>query len=285
MSDPNAKKEVQEQKVTSVSKSETVVPKSHSKAGNPWRWPVAFMFLGLLAFAAYLVTINKASGLLGFGSNQADKIKESISQAAETFATEQISQTFLSQLPNRISQGGDKLEVASYQSVESFRSESQKRIAWDFIDLGTTVMEVRAPVTYRYHVLLSDEWNLEIHNNICFVTAPKIRATLPPAIHTDGMEKYSSRGWGRFDSKESMEALQRSMTPTVMEFAGDKKHISLVKDTARKGIAIFVRNWLLDQEYWDTNKINKIIVSFNDEITSESDSTNLIPISEQMIID
>lgn len=259
---------------TGVAPLVSATPVSHPH--HPWRWPVTLMVLAMLAFAGYWITIKETTSIFKGGAKKASEVGDMLSGAADTFNTQQISQSFLSQLPTKIEQGGDQLEVANYEAVESFRSESQRKLAWDKIDLGTTVSEVRVPVTYRYHVLLSDKWNLEVHDNICFVTAPRIRPTQPPAIHTHRMEKFASRGWLRFDSMESMEQLQRTITPTVISYAADDKHIALIKDSARKGIAGFVKNWLLDQDYWNTNSITRIIVSFDGEETSDFQPGQLI---------
>lgn len=247
---------------------------------HPWRWPITLMVFGILAFGAYWITVNETTSIFKSGAKQATRIKDSVVQAADSFESQNIAQSFLSQLPAKIEHGGDQLEIASFEAVESFRSESRRKVAWDVIDLGTTVSEIRVPVTFRYHVLLSDDWKLEVHNNICFVLAPEIRPTQPPAIHTDRMETFSTRGWARFDSDESMDQLVRTITPTVMEYAGDEKHKALVKDTARKGVATFVRNWLLDQQFWNTNAISRIIVTFNDEETLEFHPSDLKEKSE-----
>lgn len=250
--------------ITQVSPSTPIAPVSH-----PWRWPVTFMVLGILGLIAYWITINQTTRAIKSGADAVGNIGEKAAEALSEFSTTTISQTFMSQLPVRIEEGGTQLEVASFNSVESFRSESHQFALWDYVDLGTTTSEVRVPVTYRYHIVLDDRWEMSINDDVCFVTAPELRPTQPPAIHTDKMEKHSSRGWLRFDSKESLEELTRSITPTVRIYAGDDKHIALVKDTARKGIANFVRKWLLENGHWGTNQVNRIVVAFPDEVTTE----------------
>lgn len=244
---------------------------------SPWRWPVTFMVLGLIGLAAYWITVSQTMSLFKGGRNKVSEVSEQVGKALDTFSSAQISQSFLTQLPTRISAGGNQLEVASFESTESFRSESSKRIAWDYLNLGTTVAEVRVPVTYRYHVQLEDTWKLDVKDSVCVVTAPRIRPTQPPAIHTHRIEKFSSRGWLRFDSQDALDELMRTITPTVRMYAGDNQHIALIKDTARKSIARFVQKWLLDNNYWSTNMVNTIIVSFPDEITED---THLIEKSE-----
>ncbi|MCD8533676.1 MAG: hypothetical protein LR011_02355 [Verrucomicrobia bacterium] len=253
-----------------VSLPEPAVVTQHVHHSSPWRWPVTFMVLGLIGLVAYWITISQTVSIFKGGRNKVSEVSEQVGKALDTFSSAHISQSFLTQLPSRISAGGNQLEVASFESTESFRSESSKRIAWDYLDLGTTVAEVRVPVTYRYHVQLEDTWKLDVKDSICVVTAPRIRPTQPPAIHTHRIEKFSSRGWLRFDSQDALDELMRIITPTVRMYAGDDQHVALIKDTARKSIARFVQKWLLDNNYWSTNMVNTIIVSFPDEITEDN---------------
>jgi hypothetical protein len=266
------------QKEQAPKASATANAVSHAHRISPWRWPLTFMVLGFLAFAAYWITVSETTSLFKSGKSKIRDISEKASIAAGTFSSSQISQSFLSQLPARIEEGGNHLEVANFESVETFRSESQKRIAWDYVDLGTSVAEIRVPVTYRYHIQLEDDWQMTVHDNVCFVTAPKLRPTQPPAIHTHRMEKFTARGLLRFDSNEGISELTRSITPTVRMYAGDSQHIALVKDSARKGVARFVQKWLLDNGYWATNRVNRIIVAFPDEVAAEP---TLLPASTE----
>src|ERR1700739_2735329 len=49
---------------------------------------------------------------------------------------------------------GDKLEVASIQSRETFRENDSLKVGW--VDLGTTTTSVSVPVVYRFHIALAD---------------------------------------------------------------------------------------------------------------------------------
>ncbi|MEE8522930.1 MAG: hypothetical protein V3T72_03280, partial [Thermoanaerobaculia bacterium] len=131
--------------------------------------------------------------------------------------------------------------------------------------LGTTVTEVRVPVTYRYHLRLSDPWRLEVSEHTCIVYAPEIRPTLPPAIHTEGMQRHLDESWLRFDGAEQMEALEKSITPRLRQMAGDPRHVALVREQSRKTVAEFVRNWLLQEQHWRDDRFRVIKVIFPDE--------------------
>ena len=121
------------------------------------------------------------------------------------------------------------------------------------------------PVTYRYHLRLADPWRLDVSGQSCIVVAPSIRPSLPPAIHTDRMEKRSDEGWARFNAREQMAGLEKSITPTLSTYAVDKKHIDLVREQCRRTVAEFVKTWLLKEDHWRTDRFHTIKVIFADE--------------------
>jgi hypothetical protein len=144
-------------------------------------------------------------------------------------------------------------------------------VLFDLVSLGSTVSEIRVPVTYRYHLRLQDPWHLEVleSRQECLVHAPRIRATLPPAIHTDAMEKLSRSGWLRFDASQQMEALERSITPTLRERAEHPDHVDLVRERCRRRVAELVRGFLLREDHWRLDRFRAIRVVFADETETE----------------
>jgi hypothetical protein len=181
------------------------------------------------------------------------------------FRQQSITETFLSALPTLARTPGGTLELATAMSTETLARTDEKTIAWDMIYLGKTVSEISVPVTYRYHVNLRDEWRLEVSGDTCIVRAPAIRPTLPPAIHTDRMQKRSEAGWARFDAREQMAELERSLTPRLTRHAGDPRRLALVREECRKTVAEFVRDWLLREDHWRRDRFTSIKVVFADE--------------------
>jgi hypothetical protein len=78
------------------------------------------------------------------------------------------------------------------------------------------------------------------------------------------MEKWAESGWARFDKIDKLEELEKDLTPTLEDRAGDKQHLDLVRETCRSSIAEFVKNWLIQRAQW-TNTFSAIVVSFLDE--------------------
>ncbi len=159
--------------------------------------------------------------------------------------------------------------MASFEAVEILRSTDERRIAWDLVTLGTTVSEIRVPVTYRYHLSLDEPWHLRVESQRCLVQAPPIRPTLPPAFDTARMEKYSESGWLRFNEDEQMEELERGLTAAFSERAADPRHIAMVRERCRLEVAEFVRSWLLLEDHWREDRFHSVTVVFADETDAE----------------
>jgi hypothetical protein len=226
------------------------------------RWPLVVVAVVLIAVLGSL----RACHTVGEEQRASlDQVGRAAADLAERFSTGRITTTFVASIPELVGAGETRLELAAYQAVETFSRSDDRRVLFDLIPLGTTVTEIRVPVTYRYHVRLEDEWNLRVVDRVCLVVAPPIRPTLPPAIHTDRMEKHSDRGWLRFDTDEQMDALERTMTPTLSARAADPRHLELVRETCRRRVAEFVRGWLLHEDHWRQDRFLAVTVVFADE--------------------
>ena len=112
---------------------------------------------------------------------------------------------------------GDILEVATMEMDETFTRHNARTVGWNLLYMGTTVSEIRATAVFRYHIKLSDAWNvvLSADRKTCTVTAPLIRPSLPPAIRTNNMEKKSAAGWARFNAAQNLSELEKSITPSL----------------------------------------------------------------------
>lgn len=184
---------------------------------------------------------------------------------AAKFRQAHITETFTSALPKLARTPGGNLELATATATETLTRTDERTLAWDMIYLGKTVSEISVPVTYRFHLQLRDRWQLDVVGNTCVVRAPAIRPSLPPAIHTEGMQKRSESGWARFDAREQMAELERTLTPRLTRHAGDPRRLALVREECRKTVAEFVRDWLLREDHWRHDRFSSIKVVFADE--------------------
>lgn len=233
------------------------------------RWPLAiFGIVALLVvggLGAYLLTLRQAAAGVGTLGDAAGRVADRAERLASSFFTGDVTERFVSSMPQFDRSGVGRLEVASMVLTERLTRADERRAFFDVVPLGTTTVEIEVPVTYRYHVPVSGEWRLEIHGPVCLVLAPPLEPTLPPAIHTDRLRTRSQEDLLRFDAGEQMAELQRNLTPRLSRRASSDAYLELVRDEARRGVADFVRSWLLDQEFWVDDRFATIRVVFADE--------------------
>jgi hypothetical protein len=225
---------------------------------DAWRWPLVVVVLGVLAF------VGARQSCRAF-RDSGDRTIEAVAGIADRFATGTITTTFTAAIPRLVPDGGTKLELAALQATETFTRSDERRVLFDMVPLGTTVTEIRVPVTYRYHLRLDEPWRLNVRDHACLVRAPRIRPTLPPAIHTDGLTRHVSGSWLRFDEDQQMEELERSLTELLSRRAADPDSIDLVRETCRRRVGEFVRGWLLMENHWHQDRFRSVTVIFADE--------------------
>lgn len=237
-----------------------------------FRWPLVALVLLLVPLVVYLETLRQAERAGGALGDLARGAAERAERIAGGFLTGNVTERFLSSIPEIASTGSGHLELATLEVTETFSRSDERRAFWDVVYLGTTVSEIKVPVTYRYHLRLADPWRLEVAERTCIVYAPEIRPTQPPAIHTDGLEKRVEEGWLRFDGADQLADLERSITPRLRELAGDPRHLALVREAGRRTVAEFVRNWLLMEDQWGRDGLRTILVVFPGEETEAPES-------------
>ncbi|MCP3962718.1 MAG: hypothetical protein GY719_33180 [bacterium] len=239
------------------------------------RWPLVILALALIAYLAVRETLSRAERAAGEMGDLVGAAAERAEDLARGFLTGNITETFIAAIPEIDATGGGNLELAKAEVVETFRRSDERLILWDSFSLGTTISEIKVPVTYRYHMRLDDPWRLEVSGQVCRVYAPQVRPTQPPAIHTDRMEKRTAESWLRFDADEQLAELEKSITPKLIARARDPRHLALVRDQGRRTVAEFVRNWLLREDQWRDDRFHAIQVIFPDEQVDAPESLDV----------
>ena len=233
-------------------------------------WPLLFLALALITLFGYCYSVLTADQLArDAGAEVSGTVERSIgavSELADRFRSQSITETFLAAIPEIESAGSGRLEVATATVTESFTRSDELRILWGLLSLGSTVSQIHVPVTYRYHVELADPWRIEVSGPTCLVFAPRIRPSQPPAIHTDRMEKRSHSDWTRMNGEDQLEELEKSITPVLRVYAADPRHLNLVKDKSRLTIAEFIMDWLLREDQWREDRFRRVVVFFPDEV-------------------
>ncbi len=223
-----------------------------------FRWPLAFVGVVLIGFLVYRETLLRAE-------SAAKALAETAGNVASGLWTGNVTESFLASIPEFDPEGSGNLELATITATETFTRTDERKVLWDKFSLGVTTTEIRLPVTYRYHLRLADTWRLEVEGGVCYVLAPELRPSLPPAIHTDRMEKRTEADWLRFNEDDQMAALERSITPRLEVYAADERHLGVVRENARRAVEEFVKTWLLREEQWGIDRVRSIEVVFPDE--------------------
>lgn len=227
-------------------------PASTQSGHGCLKWP---------SIAAIVITAIVCGTLL----RGCDRLQRILELIAHGTSKEDVTNAFRENLIKVTGTQGDVLELATLEMEETLTRYNTKAIAWNLINIGTTVSEIRVPAVYRYHLKLSDHWHVHVHEGTCVVVAPVIRPSLPPAVRTEKMEKKSEAGWGRFNAAENLSKLEHSITPSLESRAGHPSHIDKVREPSRKAVAEFVKQWVLGKHAGPATEVKRIIVLFEDE--------------------
>ncbi len=158
---------------------------------------------------------------------------------------------------------GGLLEIATVTVHERFK-RTDTREFWG-IALGTTVSIIQVPAVYRYHIELAREWPIAIDGKTAVVRTAEVKPSLPPAIDTARMEKYTQSGWARFNKDENLDLLERSITPELQRRAGDPAIRQLAIEAGRQTVREFVTTWLLKEQGWKNDAEHRVVVLFPGE--------------------
>lgn len=214
------------------------------------RWPLVVLGLALITYFA------------------ARHFFQGVQKAVTNPLKLRITEEFTAAIPTLEPAGGMKLEVAVANATETFQRSDELTVA--SFSLGKTVTRISVPVTYRYHIQLQDKWRLEERDNVCLVHAPQIRATLPPAVHTDRMKVESSGAWLRLNGREQTIELMKTITPQVSRFAEYQSERDFaVRNAARQKVGEFVKSWILKDPKW-RDRLHSVVVVFPDDATEDA---------------
>lgn len=231
------------------------------------RWFAATTLLLTLVFGIislfFLSTLKEAAAWIG--------------ELPAKLVQSEIETSFRESITKITSTNGDILEVATLETNETVTRYDIKTVFNELVYLGTTVSEIRTPVVYRYHIKLTEPWQLSVQDGQSIVRAPVMRPSPPPAIRTEGMEKKSEAGWLRFNAAENLAALEKSLTPTLERRAGNKVHLDSIREAGRKSVAEFVKKWLLQEQVASTGSIRSITVIFPDDVQPKTGPITLPP--------
>lgn len=225
-------------------------PKRKSSGLNFWTALVLLSLIGTLGWLAFY-----------FGT--AKLFTGAISSIGENFISENITNTFLTQNQRVASTDGNILVVANVESTEIFTRGKNFSVSGytlpNWMQLSSTI---EVPATFQYHVRLDDPWLLTTNEKECIVKAPQVRPTLPVAFDTTEIVKENKGIWS---TAGNMETLEKSVTANLQTLAQSDEKIDAVREASRESIAKFVKNWLLREDHWRSDRFTQITVYFADE--------------------
>ena len=155
-----------------------------------------------------------------------------------------IEQRFIEELIAVKSNAGDVLEVGTLNSAASLSQEEKI----DFTLLPAvnipfnTKVSIRVPVTYRFHILLSEKWRIQERGDSILVTAPSIHASQPPAPDMSAAQLITDGSIYPGLTAEAQKRLQELITPNLKLNAAKYANSEVVRDSSRKSVEKFLQS-------------------------------------------
>ena len=159
--------------------------------------------------------------------------------------------------------------VASLEETVSGAYISDK--SWVGLDLGTTSLDYRLPVKYLYAIDFSGERPIRFDTD---AESRTLSAEFPPvellAVETDlgRLEKDLSIGWARLRTHSGKELQQRFRDNIMSDLRAKGSHprsLYLVQETARRQLAGFMYNYLLQGSHFGDEGIEQLVIRFAGE--------------------
>jgi hypothetical protein len=156
---------------------------------------------------------------------------------------------------------GGLLEVAGFTKTED--DLSKDRPSWR----GTSSSSMRLDATYRYSIVLPEEWKIIVDDTrgVATIVAPPYMPQLPVAVDSKSVMEWTESGWGRFDKWDLLQELRSEISSQLADKARSDDYRSVVEDAARKTVEEFVYDWFLKQKGWSRDSQHVIKVYFVDE--------------------
>ena len=139
-----------------------------------------------------IVILVGMGGFFYLSNKGMDLTKEAFLSLFEGFKPKQVINTFTEWRDLQVeSNDGNILEVATATATEEFSRETNFEMFGKILPIST-FSKIDVPATYRYHIDLTGDWNMEANGNRLIVTPPPLQPSLPVAYDSGKMKKNQS---------------------------------------------------------------------------------------------
>lgn len=129
--------------------------------------------------------------------------------------------------------------------------------------LSSSVMEVRAPVTYSYYVDMKGPWKIVCEGETLTIVAPKIQVE-EPAVDLTRLDTHIDSGKLIFNEPAKLEELRRQFYTDMVKKATSREYMESIREDARRSLAEFANGWIV-ADLAKKFPVKYISVRFEDE--------------------
>lgn len=205
-------------------------------------WPMAIAAIAIVAILATttLVIFRSLAQLPRAAVDQTREVLEAAQEVAAAFRQGTVETRFISYATQVT--GSSYLQFATLRRTEIFTRADRSTIFWGTIELPEVIVSATAPVEYTAYLDLDEPWHLRLQDRTLWVTAPAIHFNRP-AIDASQIEFEVRADSLLRDEDAALEELKNSLTR--MSILRTRELKPLVRETGRREVEEFVRNWLV----------------------------------------
>ena len=166
--------------------------------------------------------------------------------------------------PVFIPTNGGELLFGKIERTQTFNTRHVLTVAGIPLSACKANSSITIPATTSYKVKLERQWKVLLRDNELVVIAPKVTPLLPVGFDTSGIKKTAA-GCPLLSSQNTLDALERKISNELKKHAESAQNIQIARESGRKAVEQFVRNWLMKQRQYEHAAAYPIKVFFEGE--------------------
>lgn len=161
---------------------------------------------------------------------------------------------------------GGMLEVASVTGTRNFPKSTDPAILGQAIPYCREKASWAAPYKITYRLALGDRWPLRYHDGTLIARVPDLEPSLPVAFDSSKTRPGAEESCWFMPNQGTRDRAFRSISPQLERLARSQKTKNFARESARKSVTEFLRNWAFSQtSYGNLPPDTKIKVIFPGE--------------------